>query len=130
MKEESEALVAAVRQGLLPEADIDRAVRRLFTARMKLGMFDPATSVPYAIDTDVRERHRRASRAGFAHRPRVTRSVEEQRSLLPLGTRYMNIAVIGPNADSVSALVGNYNGTPSRPVTLLAASARASRTRK
>jgi len=37
-----------VHQGLLPEADIDRALRRLFTARFKLGMFDPAASVPYS----------------------------------------------------------------------------------
>ena len=38
---------------------------------------------------------------------------------MPLGTKYKNIAVIGPNADSVDPLLGNYNGTPSKPVTIL-----------
>ena len=41
-----EALVAAVEQGLLDEADIDRSVTRLFTARFQLGMFDPPERVP------------------------------------------------------------------------------------
>jgi beta-glucosidase len=39
--------------------------------------------------------------------------------LLPLGTKYKTIAVVGPNADSVDPLLGNYNGTPSKPVTIL-----------
>ena len=42
------ALVDAVHQGLIPEAAIDQAVRRLFTARFKLGMFDPPAEVKYA----------------------------------------------------------------------------------
>ena len=41
-------------------------------------------------------------------------------SLLPLKKAPGVIAVIGPNADNLDALVGNYNGTPSRPVTILA----------
>jgi len=119
VKEESEAVVAAVRQGLLPEADVDRAVRRLFTARMKLGMFDPPASVPYAA-TPASENDT------AAHRDLALRTARESLvllknagTLLPLGNRYKNIAVVGPNADTVAALVGNYNGTPSRPVTLL-----------
>ena len=119
VKEESEALADAVRQGLLPEAAIDRAVRRLFTARMKLGMFDPPAAVPFsttlASENDTE-----------AHRDLASRTARESlvllkntRSLLPLAGRYKNIAVVGPNADNVGALVGNYNGTPSRPVTLL-----------
>src|SRR6202023_1316187 len=39
--------------------------------------------------------------------------------LLPIGTKYKTIAVVGPNADSVDPLLGNYNGTPSKPVTIL-----------
>jgi beta-glucosidase len=119
VKEESAALAAAVRQGLLPEADMDRAVRRLFTARMKLGMFDSPASVPYstipASENDTE-----------AHRDLALRTARESLvllknagSLLPLANRYKNIAVVGPNADNVGALVGNYNGTPSHPVTLL-----------
>jgi len=120
VKEESEALVAAVRQGLLPESDLDRAVRRLFTARMKLGLFDPPASVAYAsipLSENDTESHRelalRTARESLV-------LLKNKGGLLPLGNRYKNIAVIGPNADSVSALVGNYNGTPSRPITALA----------
>jgi beta-glucosidase len=121
VKEESEALVAAVRQGLLPEADVDRAVRRLFIARMKLGMFDPPSAVAFAsipMSENDSEPHRelalRTARESLV-------LLKNKGALLPLGTRYKNIAVIGPNADSVGALVGNYNGTPSQPVTVLAA---------
>ena len=117
VKEESAALVEAVRNGLLPEAAVDRAVRRLFTARMKLGMFDPPaqySQIP-ASENDT-----------AAHRDLALRTARESLvllkntgSLLPLASKYKNIAVVGPNADNVAALVGNYNGTPSRPVTLL-----------
>jgi beta-glucosidase len=118
--EEREALVTAVRRGMLSESDIDRAVRRLFVARMKLGMLDPAPSVPYSTipltenDTEAhRELALRAARESLV-------LLKNQGAFLPLGTRYNNIAVIGPNADNVNALVGNYNGTPSHPVSLLA----------
>src|SRR3569833_266827 len=119
VKEESEALVAAVRQGLLPEADIDRAVRRLFTARMKLGMFDPPAAVAYAATLA-------SENDTPAHRDLALRTARESLvllknagALLPQANRFKNIAVVGPNADTGAALVGNYNGTPSRPVTLL-----------
>src|SRR5262249_42543083 len=46
--------------------------------------------------------------------------LKNEGGFLPLKKRYGTIAVIGPNADSLDALVGNYNGTPSRPVTVLA----------
>jgi beta-glucosidase len=119
VKEESEALADAVRQGLLPEAALDRAVRRLFTARMKLGMFDPPAAVPYSTTLP-------SENDTEAHRDLALRTARESLvllkntgSLLPLASRYKNIAVVGPNADNVGALVGNYNGTPSHPVTLL-----------
>jgi beta-glucosidase len=120
VKLESAALLAAVQQGLLPEAAVDRSVRRLFTARMKLGMFDPPSMVPYSritISENDTEPHREL--ALKAARETLV-LLKNKDNLLPLGTRYKNIAVIGPNADSVNSLVGNYNGTPSRPVTVLA----------
>jgi beta-glucosidase len=120
VKLESAALLAAVQQGLLSEADVDRSVRRLFTARMKLGMFDPPNVVPYssiAISQSDTERHREL--ALKAARETLV-LLKNEDNLLPLGTRYKNVAVIGPNADSVNSLVGNYNGTPSHPVTVLA----------
>jgi beta-glucosidase len=120
VKTESAAMLAAVEQGLLSEEDINRAVRRLFTARMRLGMFDPPAKVPFS-DISI------ADNDSAAHRELALRAAREtlvllknDRRLLPLRERYRNIAVIGPNADSLNALVGNYNGTPSAPVTVLA----------
>ncbi|MGA2076194.1 MAG: glycoside hydrolase family 3 N-terminal domain-containing protein [Terriglobia bacterium] len=120
VKTDSAAIVAAVQQGLLPEADVDRAVRRLFTARLKLGMFDPPGGVPYTtIDISQSDTERNRALALTAARETLV-LLKNENNLLPLGTRYTNIAVVGPNADSVNSLVGNYNGTPSHPVTVLA----------
>ena len=120
VKLESAAVLAAVQQGLLPESEVDRAVRRLFTARMKLGMFDPPTMVPYSGIT-ISENDTEPHRALALKAARETLVLlKNQGDLLPLGAKYKNIAVIGPNADSVNSLVGNYNGTPSRPATVLA----------
>ncbi len=66
------ALVNAVRQGLIDEADLDRALRRLFTARMRLGMFDPAGARAVAQSPVLGERLRRAPATGAAA-PRASR---------------------------------------------------------
>jgi beta-glucosidase len=116
---ERDAVLKAVQTGLLPQADLDRAVKRLFTARMKLGMFDPPESVPYSKITI-------AENDTAAHRELALKAARETLvllknadNLLPLGTKYKTIAVVGPNAESVDPLLGNYNGTPSQPVTIL-----------
>jgi beta-glucosidase len=116
---ERDAVLKAVQQGLLPEADVDRAVKRLFTARMKLGMFDPPADVPYSkitIAQNDTEPHRQLALKAAQETLVLLKNSD---NLLPLGTKYKTIAVIGPNADSVDPLLGNYNGTPSRPVTIL-----------
>ena len=117
--EEEDAILKALQQGLLPEADADRALRRLFTARFKLGMFDPPSRVPY---TQIAP----AENDTEAHRQLALRAAREsvvllknKDSFLPLKKAYSTIAVIGPNAESLDALEGNYNGTPSKPVTIL-----------
>jgi len=119
VKTERDAILNAVHQGILSESDLDRALRRLFTARMRLGMFDPAGSVPYSHlgpqdnDTDAhREVALRMARESLV-------LLKNQDNFLPLKKKYSSIAVIGPDADNVDALVGNYNGTPSHPVTIL-----------
>jgi beta-glucosidase len=120
MTTEPDAIISAVRSGMLPEAVVDRALRRLFGARFRLGLFDPAASVPYAgvpaADNDT-EAHRQLAL-------RVAREsivlLKNRDHLLPLKVAPKSIAVIGPNADSLDALLGNYSGTPSRPVTVLA----------
>jgi beta-glucosidase len=117
---ERTAALNAVRQGLLTEADIDRAVIRLLTARFRLGMFDPPSMVPWsslgAGANDTAEHRQLALQT--AQESMVL--LKNANHLLPLKKTYASIAVIGPNADSLDALEGNYNGTPSAPVTILA----------
>jgi beta-glucosidase len=120
MSTEPKAIVAAVRHGLVPESILDRALTRLFTARIRLGMFDPAAGNPYA-------RIPATQNDTPAHREVALRMAQEslvllknRDNVLPLKKKPGVIAVIGPNADSLDALVGNYNGEPSKPVTVLA----------
>ncbi len=113
------ALLDAVEQGLICEDIIDRAVMRLFTARFRLGMFDPPEEVPYTqlpyeiLDSpEHRELALRAARESIV-------MLKNDGNLLPLPKELESIALIGPNADNLQALLGNYNGTPARAVTPL-----------
>ena len=119
VKVERDGLEKAVEQGLLPESTLDNALRLLFTARFRLGMFDPPEMVPWsriaASDNDTKEHRQLALQAA---RESIV-LLKNANGFLPLKKSYPNIAVIGPNVDSQDALVGNYNGTPSQPVTLL-----------
>ncbi len=113
------ALRDAVRQGLIGEQAIDQALTRLFTARMKLGMFDPPDVNPYAqvpITVNGSPEHRALSLQ--AARESIV-LLKNEKEILPLRKDISSIAVIGPNADDVAVLLGNYNGTPSRAVTPL-----------
>src|SRR6266576_372053 len=117
---ERDAILKAAQQGLLAESDVDRALTRLLTARFRLGMFDPRAKVPYSKITAAQndtESHRQL--ALQAARESIV-LLKNKDGFLPLNKSYRTIAVIGPNADSLDALEGNYNGTPSRPVTVLA----------
>ncbi|MBM7582919.1 beta-glucosidase [Caldicoprobacter guelmensis] len=116
---EFESLVNAVKQGLISEEIIDKAVKRLFKARFKLGMFDPPERVPYAkIPYEVNdcEEHRRLA-LEMARESMVL--LKNEGGLLPLRKDLKAIAVIGPNADNKKVLLGNYNGMPSKYVTAL-----------
>jgi beta-glucosidase len=113
------ALLDAVTQGLITEDIIDRAVTRLFTARFRLGMFDPPeqvpyTQIPYAVldSPEHRELALRAARESIV-------MLKNDGDLLPLPKDLESIALIGPNADNLQALLGNYNGTPAGAVTPL-----------
>jgi beta-glucosidase len=115
-----EHLPAAVKQGLLTEQDLDVCLERLFSARIELGMFDPDERVPYAqIPYELNDSERHAELALVATRESIV-LLKNQNALLPLSRDLESIAVIGPNADDPSVLVGNYHGTPSRSVTPLA----------
>ena len=108
----------AVKQGYLKESDIDTALVRLFTARIKLGMFDPPEMVPY---TKIDETELNSP----GHRDMARRIAEESMVLLkndgtlPLKKSGIKIAVLGPLANETKVLLGNYNGTPTHTVTIL-----------
>jgi beta-glucosidase len=113
------SLVEAVRTGKLAERDIDEAVGRLFTARFRLGLFDPPEMVkwariPYSV---VDNQAHRAAALRVARESIVL--LKNDSHTLPLAASAKTIAVIGPNANDADVLLGNYNGIPSAPVTVL-----------
>ncbi len=113
------ALREAVAQGLISEATIDKSVKRLFTARFRLGMFDPPEMVPYAQTAyEVNDCQAHRELALQAARESIV-LLKNENGILPLRKERKSIAVIGPNADVVTVLLGNYNGTPSKAVTPL-----------
>jgi beta-glucosidase len=112
-------LVEAVKRGLLTEDDINLAVKRIFTARFKLGMFDPDEMVPYAqipFFVNCSDYNNTLSRKA-AQKSIVL--LKNDKNILPLSKDIKTIAVIGPNADNFESLIGNYNGIPKNPVTIL-----------
>jgi beta-glucosidase len=112
-------LLPAVRAGLLKESEIDTSVRRLLTIRFRLGMFDLPSMVKYArIPYSVNDSPAHRALALEAARKSIV-LLKNDNHTLPLAKSIKTIAVIGPNADDEDALTGNYNGTPSAPVTPL-----------
>jgi beta-glucosidase len=113
------SLVRAAMNGLVDPHQIDTAVQRVLTARFRLGLFDPPGSVPYsqipASENDS------PAHAQLALRTACESIVLlKNDGVLPLDRRKLKrIAVIGTNAVSVSMMLGDYNGTPSQPVTIL-----------
>lgn len=112
-------LEEAVKRGMVSEERLNDAVVNLMTTRMKLGLFDDPEKVPYSTityaDNDTRE-HRelnfKASRKSFV-------LLKNENGMLPLNKdKIKTIGIIGPNADNRKALVGNYEGTASRYITL------------
>lgn len=113
-----EALAGAIKQGLITEAEIDDALTRLMFTRFRLGMFDPAEQVqwaqiPYSAN-QAPEHDQLAHRAAQA-----SMVLLKNDSILPLSKTLKSIAVVGPTADDVMSLLGNYYGTPEAPVTVL-----------
>jgi beta-glucosidase len=112
------AYLDAVKEGYLKESDTDQAVIRLFTARMKLGMFDLPGNAPYSrIDE---------SELNSAENRDLARKIADESMVLlkndgtlPLKTSGIKIAVIGPLANQTKVLLGNYNGTPTHTVSIL-----------
>ena len=110
----------AVKGGYVEESRLDEAVIRLMETRLKLGMFEEEGKVPFdSISYDrVDTPQNRALNLKIAEKSLVL--LKNENGLLPLNPEKIGaIGVIGPNADSRKALVGNYEGTASRYVTVL-----------
>jgi beta-glucosidase len=117
---EAPGIVKAVKEGLLSEGRVDEQVTPLIRTMLRLGFFDPKDHVPYtALKSSEIDSPEHADLALRAARESIV--LLKNDGTLPLDKGVCHrIAVIGPNATSVPVLVGNYNGTPSRPVTVLA----------
>ncbi len=113
-------LEQAVKEGLVDEKRLDEAVVNLFTSRMKLGVFDekgenPYDKIPYTVVDSPKMRRLNEQVA-----ERCVVLLKNDNQILPLQKEKLHtIGVIGPNADNRRALVGNYEGTASRYVTVL-----------
>jgi beta-glucosidase len=112
------AYIDAVQQGYLPESVLDTALIRLFTARIKLGMFDPPDMVPYAKieEKELDSAEHRAHARRLANESMV---LLKNDGLLPLKPEIKKIAVVGPLADQTRPLIGNYAGQPTHIVSIL-----------
>jgi beta-glucosidase len=112
------AYIDAVQQGYLPESTLDRALIRLFTARIKLGMFDPPEMVPYSM-IDEKELDSAEHRALARRLANESMVLLKNDGMLPFKPGIQNIAVVGPLANQTKVLLGNYSGKPTHSVSIL-----------
>ncbi|TYQ16616.1 UNVERIFIED_CONTAM: beta-glucosidase [Acetivibrio alkalicellulosi] len=113
-------LLIAHEEGLVDEETIDKSVIRLMTTRMKLGMFDNADEVPYSsIPYEINDcKEHRSFALEVSKKTMIL--LKNENNVLPLNRdKIKSIALIGPNADSRDALIGNYYGNASKYVTVL-----------
>jgi len=117
---EETAIATAVRRGLITEAEVDARLGPLVRTWFRLGFFDPPEKVAYSR-IPVSENNTPAHAALALEAARKSIVLLKNDGTLPLRREALHrVAVIGPNANSVTVLLGNYNGTPSDPVTPLA----------
>jgi beta-glucosidase len=118
-------LMQAVKDGKLTEKDIDVSLKRLFTIRFRLGMFDPVSMVKFAQIpiTNLESQPHKDLALKMARESiillRNVPSAGQKNNLLPLQKNIKHIAVLGPNADNANTQLGNYNGHPSVVTTVL-----------
>jgi len=113
------ALKEAVEKNLILEEEIDIAVKRLMTARFRLGMFDPQRKVPYTKIPYSANDSKKHNKLALKLAQESIVLLKNEDHTLPLDKNISAIAVIGPYADNLDVLLGNYYGTPSNPVTIL-----------
>ena len=112
-------LLEAVKNNLIKEEQLDISLKRLFMIRYRLGMFDPPAMVKFAQTpaTVLESAAHRAQALQMAQQSIVL--LKNESGTLPLKKNIRKIAVIGPNADNRIAVLGNYNGQPSKVVSAL-----------
>ncbi|MEY4761949.1 MAG: hypothetical protein RLZZ200_1805 [Pseudomonadota bacterium] len=112
------SLASAVRHGLVDESLVTRSAERLFAARVSLGMFDPPGTGP--LDAlQMNDGLLDANRRHALQAAEKSIVLLKNSGVLPLASSPGKIAVIGPTADLLTAILGNYEGTPWKPVTPL-----------
>ena len=104
-------LTDGLKKGLIKESDLDDHLRKTLTGRFELGMFDPASSLVWSkIPSSTISCEKNDALATQAARESMV--LLENKGILPLSKDIKTIAVVGPNADDVELLNGNYGGTP------------------
>ena len=107
------SLTEGLKKGLVTEAELDKHLRYTLMGRFELGMFDPAEMLPWSKITAATiscEKHNDLA----TQAARESMVLLENKGVLPLSKNLKNIAVVGPNADDVELLNGNYGGTPTK----------------
>ena len=106
------SLVEGLKKGLVKESDLDEHLRKTLMGRFELGMFDPAEMLPWAnLGPEVISSEKNNAMATQAARESMV-LLENKGNVLPLSKSIKTLAVLGPNADDVELLNGNYGGTP------------------
>ena len=106
------SLVEGLKKGFIKESDLDEHLRKTLMGRFELGMFDPAEMLPWAnLGSDVISSEKNDAMATQAARESLV-LLENKGNVLPLSKNIKTLAVLGPNADDVDMLNGNYGGTP------------------
>ncbi len=112
-------LYEALNKGLVTEEQVTKAVERLFTTRMKLGLFDEAGKVLYQSIGYEEVDSPTMVQKNLEAAKKVLVLLKNENQLLPLDKKKLkSIGIIGPNANNRRALVGNYEGTSSKYVTI------------
>ena len=114
------SLAEGLKKGLIKESDLDKHLRYTLMGRFELGMFDPAEMLPWAnipaSNISSEEHDALATQAARESMVLLENKTilqgSESKAVLPLSKSIKTLAVIGPNADDVDLLNGNYGGTP------------------
>ncbi|MDD4654792.1 MAG: glycoside hydrolase family 3 C-terminal domain-containing protein [Bacteroidales bacterium] len=112
-----EALIESLKKGLINEADLDVALRRILRSRIELGMFDPEENIPWK-DLNESTLSSSSNTALALKAAREAMVLLKNDGVLPLSKNINTIAVVGPNANDVSMHNGNYNGIPTAENTI------------